>query len=90
MAITNRPPVLFAGPPDIWYAVKQAGASLRIREAPDPTRHDFLVTKVASSTVLPPNVLKVGEFGDALRPVFGALQLCYADYRMRVWEWEQR
>ncbi len=78
------------GPPDIWYAVEQAGASLRIRGEPDPTRHDYLVTKVAGSTVLPPNVRMVGEFGDALPPVFGALQLRSADYRMRVWEWEQR
>ena len=78
------------GPPDIWYAVEQAGASLRIRGVPDPTRHDFLVTKVGSGTVLPPNVRKVSEFGDALPPVFGALQLRSADYRMRVWAWEQR
>ena len=78
------------GPPDIWYAVEQAGASLRIRGEPDPTRHDYLVTKVAGNTVLPPNVRMVGEFGDGLPPVFGALQLRSADYRMRVWEWEQR
>jgi len=77
------------GPPDIWYAVEQAGASLRIRGEPDPGRHDFLVTKVTGNTVLPSGIRKVGEFGAALPPVFGLVQLHSADYRMRVWEWTQ-
>ena len=78
------------GPPDIWYAVEKASASLRIRGEPDPRMHDFLVTKVASNTALPDGVSKVGELGAALPPVFGVVQLRSADYRMSVWEWTER
>ena len=77
------------GPPDIWYAVEQVGASLRIRGEPDPDIHDFLVTKVSGNTQIPEEVSQVAEFGAALPPVFGAVQLPSADYRMRVWEWTQ-
>lgn len=78
------------GPPDIWYAVEKASASLRIRGEPDPQMHDLLVTKVGANTVLPDGVSKVGELGVALPPVFGVVRLRSTDYRMSVWAWTER
>mgnify|MGYP003308719565 FL=1 len=77
------------GPPDIWYAVEHVGSSLRVRGEPDPDIHDFLVTKVSSNIEFPEQVRHVSEFGAALPPVFGAVHLPSADYRMRVWAWTQ-
>ena len=77
------------GPPDIWYAVEHVGSSLRVRGEPDPDIHDFLVTKVSSNIEFPEQVSHVSEFGAALPPVFGAVHLPSADYRMRVWAWTQ-
>ena len=76
------------GPPDIWYAVEEIGASLRIRGEPLPHKHDYVVTKLSGNTNIPANLQIVTQFGSALPPILGQISVNSADYRMQVWRWD--
>ncbi len=84
---TIPPKSVVWGPPDIWYAVEEIGASLRIRGEPLPDRHDYLVTKLTGNNNIPTNIHLVAEFGSALPPIFRQISVNSADYRMQVWQW---
>ncbi|MDP6584882.1 MAG: hypothetical protein QF535_09510, partial [Anaerolineales bacterium] len=85
---TIPPDSVIWGPPDIWYAAEEIGASLRIRGEPLRNNHDYLVTKLTGDIDIPTDLHLVAELGSALPPVFGAISVSSADYRMQVWQWD--
>jgi 4-amino-4-deoxy-L-arabinose transferase-like glycosyltransferase len=85
---TIPPNSVIWGPPDIWYAAEEIGASLRIRGEPLRNNHDYLVTKLTGDIDIPTDLHLVAELGSALPPVFGTISVSSADYRMQVWQWD--
>tara|TARA_Y100000590_G_scaffold365568_3_gene424508 strand:+ start:372 stop:1763 length:1392 start_codon:yes stop_codon:yes gene_type:complete len=85
---TIPPDSVIWGPPDIWYASEEIGASLRIRGEPLRNTHDYLVTKLTGDMDIPTDLLLVAELGSALPPIFGSINVSSADYRMQVWQWD--
>ncbi|HCU98925.1 MAG TPA: hypothetical protein DGM69_06235 [Chloroflexi bacterium] len=81
------PGSIVLGPPDIWYAVEATGSSLRIREEPNKDKHDYVVTKIASSSQIPSDMQPVYEFGESLPLVLDRFASESADYRMKIWKW---
>tara|TARA_B100000029_G_scaffold276422_1_gene271006 strand:- start:8736 stop:10127 length:1392 start_codon:yes stop_codon:yes gene_type:complete len=85
---TIPPDSVIWGPPDIWYASEEIGASLRIRGEPLRNTHDYLVTKLTGDMDIPTDLLLVADLGSALPPIFGSINVSSADYRMQVWQWD--
>jgi hypothetical protein len=57
------------GPPQVWYAVVDAGAELRLLGSPDPTAHDIAIT--ARGTAPPTGFHQIGHAGHSLAPTLG-------------------
>jgi 4-amino-4-deoxy-L-arabinose transferase-like glycosyltransferase len=76
------------GPPEVWYAVEEAGSSLRLLGPPDPRRHDYLVLRSDSPARLDGRLRKISEFGTPLPPVFG-IRRASADYCLQIWTWDE-
>lgn len=76
------------GPPEVWYAVEEAGATLRLVGPPDPRRHDFLVLRRDSPIRQDGRLVKVAELGAPLPPVFG-IRRDSADYVLEIWTWRR-
>jgi 4-amino-4-deoxy-L-arabinose transferase-like glycosyltransferase len=77
------------GPPEAWYALERAGASLRLTGKPDPRSHAFVITKAQGNVEDPRGFRHIQDIGYPLPPVLGRFNLPSADYRMRIWQAEE-
>ena len=81
---------LIWGPPEAWYAVEKAGASLRLEGRPDPQVHDYAIIKTKQVLKLGSGFHKIGELGQPLPPLFGRVNVWSADYQMQIWKSDLR
>jgi hypothetical protein len=75
------------GPAEVWYAVENAGSSLRLAGEPDRKVHDYMILRPGSGVLLRGKAERILEFGVPLPPVFGSLRRASADYTFEIWRW---
>jgi hypothetical protein len=76
------------GPPQVWYALEEVGAELRLLGEPDPKTHDYAIVASGSEVLSDHHAHLIQRFGQPLPQVFGLIDLPSRDYQFEIWEWD--
>jgi 4-amino-4-deoxy-L-arabinose transferase-like glycosyltransferase len=73
------------GSPECWYAVEEAGGSLRLAGVSDPKTHKVLICSVAECVEIPPGFVLLATVGEELPNVMGRNFSFRSDYRIAIY-----